>query len=159
MKHHMDTNNFLYLETINCIPSKDLREYLKTHIADFSIMQKATIIENYADSKLKIQLFRQLADFTSSVDEKELLLTAITEIQNDGCVNTNTNAIYNLRFQHEGSPFYPFLEVCYINKPRELKSFPQKSKRGWNFPHPLISVVFLLLKCDDILQVFTCYLY
>ena len=39
------------------------------------------------------------------------------------------------------------------------KSFPQKSKRGWNFPHPLISVVFLLLKCDDILQAFTCYLY
>lgn len=110
----MGEQEYLYKETIECIPSADLREHLLTYPLALSVMQKATIIERFAKPADIISLFLKLANVTPSSDERDLLLCAIEDIKERGYVDTATFDLYNERFPHEGSPFYPFAELCYL---------------------------------------------
>lgn len=116
----MQDNSYLYKETINCIPSATLRERLMKEPQELTLMQKATIIEYCADNKTKISLFRRLAEGTQSQDERDLLNSAIADIEKYGYVDTNTQEIYEKKFPHEGAPFFPFLERCFL--PQLFKS-------------------------------------
>ena len=80
-------------EIVDCIPSSVLREYLRVHPLELSVMQEATIAGEYAKRK-KIALFRRLAGRTNSEAEKLLLNTAIWELEQnsdieDGCTVTS----------------------------------------------------------------------
>lgn len=108
----MYDNIFLMKETIECIPSYDLREYLYTHPMRLSVLQKATIISYFANTKTIISLFRQLAKATSSYDEKALLMAAVSDYRRFEGIDDATQIIYEKRFPHTGAPFFPFLEVC-----------------------------------------------
>lgn len=108
----MYDNLFLMKETIECIPSADMRKYLTDHPMTLSILQKATIISYFADAKTIIRLFRQLARATTSHDEKALLMAAVSDYRRFEGIDDATQIIYEKRFPHTGAPFFPFLEVC-----------------------------------------------
>lgn len=110
----MELKDYLYKETIECLPSTDLREHLISFQMNLSLMQKATIIDRFAKPTDKIVLFKRLAEFTPSTNERDLLLCAVDDIKNRGYVDTATVELYNARFPHEGPPFYPFTELCYL---------------------------------------------
>ena len=116
----MQDNSFLYKETIDCIPSASLRERLMKEPQELSIMQKATIIEYFADNKTTISLFHQLTKGTQSQDEKALLISAVADIEKHGYVDADTQEIYEKKFPHTGAPFFPFLERCFL--PQLFKS-------------------------------------
>lgn len=110
----MELKDYLYKETVECIPSADLREHLLSYPLELSVMQKATIIDRFAKPTDKISLFQKLADATPSTDERDLLLCAIEDLKESGYVDTATFDLYNERFPHEGVPFYPLTELCYL---------------------------------------------
>ena len=110
----MKNNDFLYEQVIDCIPSADLRAHLKSNPIELSILQKATIIQNFADNKQTITLFSKLAGHTSSLKEMELLLTAISEIKSIGYPDKATQDVYDRKYPHDAPPYYPFLERCYL---------------------------------------------
>ncbi|MBQ6982548.1 MAG: hypothetical protein IJQ15_09010, partial [Synergistaceae bacterium] len=68
-------------EIIDCIPSAALREYLSVHPLNLSVLQKATIVSEYAKRKKQIAIFRKLAEESSSEAEKLLLKTAIMDLE------------------------------------------------------------------------------
>lgn len=57
-------------------------------------------------------MFNQLVNTTSSVKEKELLLTAVTDITKRGYIDSDIISVYEALFPHKEAPFYPFLERC-----------------------------------------------
>ena len=73
----MELKDYLYKETIECLPSTDLREHLISFQMNLSLMQKATIIDRFAKPTDKIVLFKRLAEFTPSTNERDLLLCAL----------------------------------------------------------------------------------
>ena len=97
---------------LDCIPSKDLKEFLVKHPISLTVMQKATIVSEFGSKRQKIKLFRQLAETTGNDSERILLSTAIEEISETGYQGETTDRIYKSLFPHEGFPLYPFLEVC-----------------------------------------------
>ncbi len=103
-------------EVIDCIPSIALRKYLSIHPMKLSVLQKATIVSEYAKRKKQIAIFRKLAEESSSEAEKLLLNTAITDLENhldmEGGYMKDTCEVYDEKFQHEGFPLFPFLEIC-----------------------------------------------
>ena len=103
-------------EIVDCIPSSALREYLRVHPVELSVMQEATIASEYARRKKRISLFRKLAGRTDSEAEKLLLNTAIADLErNSGIEEEYMKAaceVYEKNFPHEGFPLFPFLEVC-----------------------------------------------
>lgn len=92
-------------DVISCIPSKSLREYLKSHPHTLSILQQATIISAYADDTVKHEMFRRLIEESDSGSEKLLLTTELADPE-AAC------EVYRQHFPHKGFPLYPFLEVC-----------------------------------------------
>ena len=100
----MELKDYLYKETIECLPSTDLREHLISFQMNLSLMQKATIIDRFAKPTDKIVLFKRLAEFTPSTNERDLLLCAVDDIKNRGYVDTATVELYNARIPHEGPP-------------------------------------------------------
>ncbi len=92
-------------DVISCIPSKSLREYLKSHPHTLSILQQATIISAYADDTAKPEMFRRLIEQSTSENERLLLSAELTDPE-AAC------EIYRHYFPHKGFPLYPFLEVC-----------------------------------------------
>jgi hypothetical protein len=97
---------------LDCIPSKDLKEFLNKHPISLTILQKATIVSEFGSKRQKIKRLRQLAETTENDSERILLSTAIEEIAKTGYPGETTNRIYKSLFPHEGFPLYPFLEVC-----------------------------------------------
>ena len=110
----MNTNDFLYEQVIDCIPSADLRAHLKSNPIELSVLQKATIISYFSDIEQITALFEQLAKHTSSLAEKELLLSAISEIKTVGYIDKKTQAVFESKYPHDMPPFFPFLERCYL---------------------------------------------
>lgn len=111
-------------EVIECIPSSALRDYIRSHDVEFSVMQEATIVSEYAKRKKQIALFRMLKDKTESRAEKLLLSTAIMDLKHnsdmEGEYMKATCEVYREYFPHEGFPLLPFLEIC--NLPVLFKS-------------------------------------
>ena len=103
-------------EIVDCIPSSALREYLRVHPVELSVMQEATIASEYARRKKRISLFRKLAGRTDSEAEKLLLNTAVADLERNSGVEGGymkaTCEVYEKNFPHEGFPIFPFLEVC-----------------------------------------------
>ncbi|MBO4453400.1 MAG: hypothetical protein J5793_05640 [Clostridia bacterium] len=99
-------------DVIDCIPSKDLKEYLSRHPIEMSVLQQATIVSEYASKKRKIELFQRLSEETATESEKTLLNVAIEEINKSGYTGKETNKAYALLFPHDGTPLFPFLEIC-----------------------------------------------
>lgn len=97
---------------LDCIPSKDLKEFLIKYPISLTVMQKATIVSEFGSKRQKIKLFRELAETTENDSERILLSTAIEEIAKTGYPGEATDKIYKSLFPHEGFPLYPFLEVC-----------------------------------------------
>lgn len=111
-------------EVIECIPSSELRDYIRNHNVEFSVMQEATIVSEYAKRKKQIALFRMLKDKTESRAEKLLLSTAIMDLKHnsdmEGEYMKAACEVYREYFPHEGFPLFPFLEIC--NLPVLFKS-------------------------------------
>lgn len=111
-------------EIIECIPSSALRDYIRNHNIEFSVMQEATIVSEYAKRKKQIALFRMLKDKTESQAEKLLLSTAIMDLKHnsdmEGEYMKAACEVYREYFPHEGFPLFPFLEIC--NLPVLFKS-------------------------------------
>lgn len=149
----MELKDYLYKETIECFPSADLREHLLTNPVDLSVMQKATIIERFAKPADKISLFQKLAEFTPSLDERDLLLCAIKDIKERGYVDTATFDLYNKRFPHDGSPFYPFAELCYL--PQLFKEHDLLRYKGEVYD--VASTPHSLENCDFSDECYLCY--
>lgn len=99
-------------DIVNCIPSKDLREFLTNHPISLSTLQKTTIVSEFASRRQKIRLLTKLGEETEDESEKILLSTAIDEIKKFGYTGEATNEVYKTLFPHKGFPIYPFLEVC-----------------------------------------------
>ena len=110
----MNTNDFLYEQVIDCIPSADLRAHLNATPIELSVLQKATIISYFSDNETITALFEKLAEHTSSLDEKELLLSAVSEIKTVGYIDKKTQAVFESKYPHDMPPFFPFLERCYL---------------------------------------------
>ena len=103
-------------EIIDCIPSVALREYLSVHPLNLSVLQKATMVSEYAKRKKQIAIFRKLAEESSLEAEKLLLRTAITDLEHHPDMESgymkDTCEVYDEKFPHEGFPLFPFLEIC-----------------------------------------------
>ena len=112
------------LEVIECIPSSALRDYIRNHHVELSVMQEATIVGEFAKRRKQIALFRMLKDKTESRAEKLLLSTAIMDLRQHPDMESgymkNTCEVYSEYFPHEGFPWFPFLEFC--NLPVLFKS-------------------------------------
>lgn len=109
---------------IECIPSSALRDYIRNHNVELSVMQEATIVHEFAKRKKQIALFKMLKDKTESRAEKLLLSTAIMDLKQhpdmEGGYMKDTCEVYCEYFPHEGFPWFPFLEIC--NLPVLFKS-------------------------------------
>ena len=99
-------------EIVDCIPSKDLRDYLTKHPIVLNTMQMATVVSAFCPERKKIKLFQQLAETTKNASERMLLYTAIKEIKETGSTGETTAETYRSLFHHNGSPLFPFLEIC-----------------------------------------------
>ena len=114
----MRYNNKMNKKTIDCIPSKTLREYLVSNHFEMSVLQQATIVLEYADENDYVSLLEILIEGTTNEDEILLLSSVVEDLKN--CIGNEyieyiseeTQKIYDEKFRHDGFPLYPFLEVC-----------------------------------------------
>lgn len=148
----MKTNTFLYKETVQCIPSSDLRNYMNATQMKLSILQKATIIWNYSDSEKCIALFKRLVN-ESSEDEKSLINSAIDDIQTTGGLGDATQTVYDTRYPHESAPFFPFLERCHL----PVLFSPHDIIRYKGILYDVAAVPYINKNCDFSDECYLCY--
>lgn len=109
----MESNN-IYTEVIDSIPSAAMKQYLSKYPIQLSILQMATVVSYFSDNARTVCAFKKLSRLTESPNEKEVLLSAISDIENNGSIGNHTQLIYERLFPHDGAPFFPFLERCYF---------------------------------------------
>lgn len=124
-------------EVIECIPSRTLREYLTANPVEFSVLQEATIVSEYAEVRDYLPLFEGLLKRAKTEAERLLLASYVNDLRHDdsgkGYYSDETQEIYDEKFPHEGFPWYPFLEVCGL--PVLFKRgdvIRCRKKRGWH---------------------------
>ncbi len=101
-------------DILQFIFSKSLRGFLREHPIKLSIMQKATIVSEYAPTKKKIRIFNELVNESDDLFEKQLLVSALQDIKHYFDIGQNTNQLYYdyVVSKRGGYPAYPFLEIC-----------------------------------------------
>lgn len=101
-------------KVLMCIPSITLRTYILSHPITLSLMQEATIVEEFGSIEDKLLLLQELADLTNNETEKALFLSARDDFQKYGYIDAKTNQIYrDSELSKQGNnPRYPFLEYC-----------------------------------------------
>ncbi|MBQ7306953.1 MAG: hypothetical protein IJW82_00305 [Clostridia bacterium] len=103
----------MYNQIINCIPSKVMRDYLKTNKKDFCILQQASIVVEFGNDDKKINLLENLLQQASTEKEKLLLSAAIKDLKKFGKLDKETDNIYKEYFYKKfETPLYPLSEIC-----------------------------------------------
>ena len=100
------------LDVLYLIPSKKLSEFMSEHNITLSVMQKATIISEYADKKEKAKLFRHLLNEIEDEKERALIESAISDLKQYGQIVKATEELYLHMYPSIKFPLFPFLEIC-----------------------------------------------
>ena len=113
----------MYNKVINCIPSKEMQEYLLKYKQDFSVLQLASIVTNFGNEDKKIKLLEDLLRQVTIKEERLLIDSAIQNLKNyENPYTGKTKDIYNEYFFKKGeTPIYPLSEIC---------NFPVFFKKG-----------------------------
>lgn len=98
---------------INLICSKEIREYLLENKNKLTIMQYATIVENYGKENKK-SIFEALKYLTNDSYEKELFAVAIKDFSKYKRINDRTNKFYSENDFRDKKPYAPFEEFIYL---------------------------------------------
>lgn len=98
---------------INHIPSKEIRKYLLKHKKKISIMQYATLVENYYKGNM-VAIFEGLKDFSDNEYEKELFTIAMKDYRKYKRIEKRTMVFYEQNDPREKKPMCPFEEFIYL---------------------------------------------
>ncbi|MCR5309298.1 MAG: hypothetical protein K6E21_04225 [Bacilli bacterium] len=109
------TENDVISEILDCISSEKVRDYLLLHKQEYSILQFATLVEEYINKSLRSKFFKALKEKTENLYEKELLQMAIDDYEKEGYISDKTNKYYLENDpRKENKPSYPFCEIVPI---------------------------------------------
>lgn len=98
---------------INHIPSKEIRKYLLKHKKKISIMQYATLVENYYKGNM-VAILEGLKDFSDNEYEKELFTIAMKDYRKYKRIEKRTMDFYEQNDPREKKPMCPFEEFIYL---------------------------------------------
>ena len=98
---------------INHIPSKEIRKYLLKHKKKISIMQYATLVENYYKGNM-VAILEGLKDFSDNEYEKELFTIAMKDYRKYKRIERRTIDFYEQNDPREKKPMCPFEEFIYL---------------------------------------------
>ena len=98
---------------INLIGSKEIREYLLKNKKKLTVMQYATIVENYGNGN-KTSILEALRYLTNDVYEKELFAIAIKDCRKYKRINDKTCKYYIDNDPRDKKPMCPFEEFIYL---------------------------------------------
>lgn len=98
---------------INHIPSKAIRKYLMKNKNKISIMQYATLVDNYYKGNM-VAIFEALRDFTENEYEKELFTIAMKDYRKYKRIDETTNDYYTKKDPRDKKPYAPFEEFIYL---------------------------------------------
>lgn len=98
---------------INHIPSKGIRKYLLKHKKKISIMQYATLVENYYKGNM-VAIFEALRDFSDNEYEKELFNIAMKDYRKYKRIEKRTMDFYEQNDPRKKKPMCPFEEFIYL---------------------------------------------
>ena len=98
---------------INLICSKEIREYLLENKNKLTIIQYATIVENYGKENKK-SIFEALKYLTNDSYEKELFAVAIKDFRKYKRIDDRTNKFYSENDFRDKKPYAPFEEFIYL---------------------------------------------
>lgn len=108
IRYDLTTDNI-----INHIPSKEIRKYLLEHKKKISIMQYATLVENYYRGN-KVAIFEGLKDFSDNEYEKELFTIAVKDYKKYKRIEKRTMDFYEQNDPREKKPMCSFEEFIYL---------------------------------------------
>ena len=98
---------------ISYIPSKDIRKYILKHKKKISIMQYATLVENYYKGNM-VAILEGLKDFSDNEYEKELFTIAMKDYRKYKRIEKRTMDFYEQNDPREKKPMCPFEEFIYL---------------------------------------------
>ncbi|MCI5745090.1 MAG: hypothetical protein MR270_02260 [Erysipelotrichaceae bacterium] len=98
---------------INHIPSKEIRKYLLKHKKKISIMQYATLVENYYKGNM-VAILEALKDFSDNEFEKELFTIAMKDYRKYKRIEKRTMDFYEQNDPREKKLMCPFEEFIYL---------------------------------------------
>ena len=106
------TENNVISEILACISSKKVHDYMLLHKQEYSILQFATLVEEYINKSRRSEFFKVLKEKTENLYEKELLQLAINDYEKEGYISDKTNKFYLENDpRKENKPSYPFCEI------------------------------------------------
>ena len=108
IRYDLTTDNI-----INHIPSREIRKYLLKHKKKISIMQYATLVENYYKGNM-IAIFEALRDFSDNEYEKELFTIAMKDYRKYKRIEKRIMDFYEQNDPREKKPMCPFEEFIYL---------------------------------------------
>lgn len=108
IRYDLTTDNI-----ISYIPSKEIRKYLLKHKKKISIMQYATLVENYYKGNM-VAIFEALRDFSDNEYEKELFTIAMKDYRKYKRIEKRTMDFYEEHDLREKKPMCPFDEFIYL---------------------------------------------
>ena len=98
---------------INHIPSNEIKKYLFQNKDKLSIMQYATLVENYYKGNM-VAIFEALKDFSDNEFEKELFTIAMKDYRKYKRIEKRTMDFYEQNDPREKKPMCPFEEFIYL---------------------------------------------
>ena len=128
---------------INHIPSKEIRKYLLKHKKKISIMQYATLVENYYKGNM-VAILEGLKDFSDNEYEKELFTIAMKDYRKYKRIEKRTMDFYEQNDPREKKPMCPFEEFIYL--PTLFKEFDVALLLG---EQPKIVMIGKSIKFDE----------
>ena len=106
------TENNVIPEVLACISSEKVRDYMLLHKQEYSILQFATLVEEYINKSRRSKFFKALKEKTEDLYEKELLQIATNDYEKEGYISDKTNEFYLKNDpRKENKPSYPFCEI------------------------------------------------
>ena len=128
---------------INHIPSKEIRKYLLKHKKKISIMQYATLVENYYKGNM-VAILEGLKDFSDNEYEKELFTIAMKDYRKYKRIEKRTMDFYEQNDPREKKPMCPFEEFIYL--PTLFKEYDLALLLG---EQPKIVIIGRSIKFDE----------
>lgn len=98
---------------ISHIPSNEIRSYLLPNKNKLSIMQYATLVENYYKGR-RIEILEVLRDFSNNEYEKELFTIAMKDYRKYKRLEKRTMDYFNKNDPRDKKPMCPFDEFIYL---------------------------------------------
>lgn len=106
------TENNVISEILACISSEKVCNYMFLHKQEYSILQFATLVEEYINKSRRSNFFKALKEKTEDIYEKELLQMATNDYEKEGYISDKTNEFYLKNDpRKENKPSYPFCEI------------------------------------------------